>query len=366
MKNEDKNVDFLSGNEVQSFLPKFANEMVPQNVTSIRRKALKSRYRTIVDDYDGAELPSMAIKASASVLEKKENKRPASRVEPKVAPVKKKGLTKKKMAKAEKMLSYMIASVLVLMAVYCGSKVGLWGNENDDVDRQMTEVQDLVVERIVEDRTPVADSFEIQNTANTNQKTDYGKLALVDVDFSKLKKVNADTVAYIKIDGLDVNAPVVQTSDNDYYLEHSFDKSANSAGWIFGDFRNDWTNLKANTIVYGHNRKNYTMFGSLKLILEQNWPAKNKNCFVYVSTETENMVFEMFSAYNIPTTSDYLQNEFDTKEEYGTFLDMLKNRSEVDFEAKPSEDDKIITLSTCYTNTSKTVVHAKLVKSQKK
>ena len=271
---------------------------------------------------------------------------------------------KKKKRSPKRVFSFIFIVIIIFVAVYSATKLGLWHDENEESDRQMTEIQAIITETIVdskEDTTPLTSTMPAEN-----KTTDYSKLSLVDIDFQKLLEVNPDTVAYIKINGLDINAPIVQTTDNDFYLEHSYDKTPNSAGWIFGDYRDDWKELKDNTIVYGHNRRNYAMFGSLKLILEEKWYKNTDNYFIYISTENANMIFQMFSAYNIPTTSDYLQNTFTTKDEYREFLDMLKNRSQVDFGNDVTENDKIITLSTCYTNTSKTVVHAKLIKIQEK
>ena len=228
----------------------------------------------------------------------------------------------------------------------------------------------MVVERIVEpvlDENPISvGTLETPIEPVEEKRIDYSKLSLVDVDFSKLKQVNDETKAYIKIKGLDVSAPVVQTSDNKYYLSHSYDKKYNSAGWIFGDYRNDWDNLKQNTIIYGHNRRNYIMFGSLKKILDQSWYGNKDNHVIYISTENSNMLFQIFSAYTIPTETYYLTNEFDTDEEYQNYLDTVLARSQVQFDVTPMTEDKILTLSTCHTSTTKMVVHAKLIKIQEK
>ena len=85
-----------------------------------------------------------------------------------------------------------------------------------------------------------------------------------------------------------------------------------------------------------------------------------------MSTETENTLWQVFSVYRIPTTSDYLQIKFYSDDEYTRFLEKLKNRSVFDFNTTLTKDDKIITLSTCYNDNDKVVMHAKLIKSEKK
>lgn len=251
-------------------------------------------------------------------------------------------------------------------------RVVLWQRDNVALERELEKVETLVEERIID---PIVEAeSEPDETLEAVEpepeekpaKTDYSHLALVDVDFQKLKEVNPDTQAYIKINNLDVSVPVVQTVDNSYYLSHSFDKKRNAAGWIFGDYRNNWNNLKQNTIIYGHNRTTNVMFGSLKLMYQEKWYKNKDNHFIYISTPNKNMIFQIFSVYDIPTETYYLANEFPTDEMYQEFLDTIKGRSQINFDATPTIEDKLLTLSTCRTSTTKTVVHAKLVRLEEK
>lgn len=89
---------------------------------------------------------------------------------------------------------------------------------------------------------------------------------MINVNFNDLKKTNPDIVGWIKVNGTNINYPFVQSKDNKYYLTHSFNKSYNSAGWVFLDYRNNNTNNK-NTIIYAHGRTDKTMFGTLKKVL---------------------------------------------------------------------------------------------------
>lgn len=358
--------------KVHSDLPKIVGITDVASKSSFQRKALTRRGSkkvdlTDADDYEAAELPTMSSrrKSTTYVLEEKKellNSEVVREVKPK------KSTKKKRVKKSEKIISLLLAFVLCFTAVYCATKVGLWGNENDDSEQQMENVRDLVTEKVVTSDDLENDQLQnlVVHPSSEGERIDYSKLSVVDVDFSKLKKVNSDTVSYIKIDGLDISAPIVQTVDNEFYLNHSYDRTPNSAGWIFGDFRNDWNELNDNTIIYGHNRRNYAMFGSLKLILEEKWRQERDEYLIYVSTDKANMVFQMFSAYTIDTENYYLLNKFENDEEKLDFFNTLASRSQVDFGTSIGREDKIITLSTCHTNTSKTVVHAKLVKMQMK
>lgn len=188
---------------------------------------------------------------------------------------------------------------------------------------------------------------------------------MINVNFNDLKKTNPDIVGWIKVNGTNINYPFVQSKDNKYYLTHSFNKSYNSAGWVFLDYRNNNTNNK-NTIIYAHGRTDKTMFGTLKKVLNNRWLNNTNNYVIKISTETENSLWQIFSIYHIPTTSDYLQTDFYNDTEYQNFLDMIKNRSNHRFNTNVGSNDNILTLSTCYNDNDKMVVHAKLIKRTKK
>ena len=153
--------------------------------------------------------------------------------------------------------------------------------------------------------------------------------------------------------------------DNKYYLNHAFDGSSNSAGWIYADYRNNMVDFDKNTIIYGHGRIDTTMFGSLKNILSSNWYDNKDNHIIKLSTEYENTLWQVFSVYTIEAESYYITTEFYSDEQYQTFLDTLKARSAVEFSADVNINDKILTLSTCKDNFgTRVVMHAKLIKKE--
>lgn len=216
----------------------------------------------------------------------------------------------------------------------------------------------------------VADTYEISEKSydneviiNKNEKDiyfDYMNLKFIDVDINKLKTFNPDTIGFIKVMGTNINYPFVQTKDNDYYLNRSYDKTYNNAGWIFLDYRNNEFNDK-NTIIYGHGRINGTMFGSLKDTLKSSWQNNKDNYIIKISTEKENSIWQIFSVYKIATTSDYLQTTFNDNE-FESFINLIKGRSSYNFETNVTNEDKVLTLSTCYNDNDKMVVHAQLIK----
>lgn len=246
---------------------------------------------------------------------------------------------------------------LVMLIVFLFSliKVIMWIIDNNNTND--------IIKKVANTYEINEKSYDNEVIINENEKDiyfDYMKLKFIDVDINKLKTFNPDTIGFIKVMGTNINYPFVQTIDNDYYLNRSYDKTYNNAGWIFLDYRNNEFNDK-NTIIYGHGRINGTMFGSLKDTLKSSWQNNKDNYIIKVSTEKENSIWQIFSVYKIATTSDYLQTTF-SDNEFESFISLIKGRSSYNFETNVTNEDKVLTLSTCYNDNDKMVVHAKLIK----
>lgn len=181
--------------------------------------------------------------------------------------------------------------------------------------------------------------------------------------FSTLQEINKDTVGWLTVNNTRIDYPVVQAKDNDYYLRRDYYQNKNRHGWIFMDYRNNPDELNENTIIYGHNLANQTMFGTLRYALNSYWYKKSANQIITFNTPNENMKFQIFSIYTIPTTNDYLDITFPTTDAYQTYIDLVKGRSIYDFNIEVTTGDKILTLSTCANgNDKRLVIHAKLIK----
>ena len=208
----------------------------------------------------------------------------------------------------------------------------------------------------------------IENKKSTTILKDVKQTIIVDendkytVDFAKLKDINQDTVGWIRVPGTEVDYPVVKTTNNDYYINHSFDKTYNGAGWIFMDYKNSSELKDKNTVIYGHNRKNDSMFGTLKYVLNANWYNNDENKYVHYITEDEDIKYEVFSVYKIEVEDYYITTSFNTTKDYEHFINTIKSRSVKDFAVNVTTMDKILTLSTCADNNNyRVVLHAKRV-----
>ena len=201
------------------------------------------------------------------------------------------------------------------------------------------------------------------NTNSTNQvNTNY-----INADLNYYQQINNETVAWLKVNNTNINYPVVKHKDNNYYLEHDFYKRKTINGWIFADYRDNFDEYNNNTIIYGHNLVNRTMFGQIPYMLRKSWFNNQNSQYIKLSSKKNNTIWQIFSVYKISPTTDYLQSKFNSLDEYEKFLKKIKNRSQQKFDVALNYTDKIITLSTCDDiGTSRIAVHAKLIKIEQK
>ena len=239
----------------------------------------------------------------------------------------------------KKIILYGLLLISFIGLIFSSYKIICWY-----IDNQKTQEQIEKVEKFIE---------EIPKTNSKDSN--------ITVDFSSLLKENKEVKGWVQIPNTNINYPFVQHSDNSYYLTHSFDNSYNNAGWIFLDYRNSIELLDTNTIIYGHGRVDGTMFGSLKNILTEEWLNDSNNYKIRIYLPENTYTYEIFSAYHVNTTDDYLKTNFNSIEEYEEFLNLIKNRSTYSFPTNVTTNDKIITLSTCYNDKEKMVVHGKLI-----
>ena len=151
------------------------------------------------------------------------------------------------MKKKGKIFIFIIQIILIAVIIFSGIKIIEWIKSNKKNKEIMSEIKENIV----------------MNDGTNSNDEEYR------VDFEKLKQKNPDTIAWIKVNGTDIDFPVVKGIDNSYYLTHNFNKEKNKAGWIFADYRNKFDGTDKNIIIYGHNMKDGSMFASLKNIIKE-------------------------------------------------------------------------------------------------
>ena len=171
------------------------------------------------------------------------------------------------------------------------------------------------------------------------------------IDFDKLhREVSEDIYAWIYIPNTNVDYPVFQhPTDNAYYLEHNVDGSEGYPGCIYTENYNSKDFSDPQTVIYGHNMRDGTMFSDLHKYEDEQFFDENKYVFIY--TEETVYVYKIFAAYQTNNAHQLLNYDFSRKE---NLLNYLENVRALESELKLfdddvvfSDDDKVLTLSTC-------------------
>lgn len=168
--------------------------------------------------------------------------------------------------------------------------------------------------------------------------------APIEVDFDMLREESVNIVGWLYCEDTLLNLPVAQAGDNDYYLRRLLDGTGNNSGTLFADYRNDRRFSDRNTIIYGHNMRNGTMFGSLRNYADQAY--YDEHPVMWLLTPTDQYKLELVAGFTTPAVSDTYSIP-ETDEE---MLELVKNaRENSTFQAdlELSETDRYVTLSTC-------------------
>ncbi len=209
------------------------------------------------------------------------------------------------------------------------------------------------------------------------------------IDFEGLREINPDIVGWIEMEAIDVFYPVMQARDNEYYLYRTFKKVNNKAGSLFVDYRNRPDFEDKNTIIYGHNMKNGSMFGQLKEFLERPAQAEapaedletdtaapsgedeqlcayDRSPYFWIYTPEYIYQYEIYSVAEVDEHSKDYQREFETEEAYQKFIDRTVGQSRYETGVAVSVTDTVVTLSTCTAaHEERLIVQGKRIKTYK-
>lgn len=183
----------------------------------------------------------------------------------------------------------------------------------------------------------------------------------IDVKYDELKGINDDFQGWLYYEPLEISYPVVRGDDNDYYTKYTFENEKNSSGAIFMDFLNKSDYSDYNTIIYGHNMRNGTMFGSMKKLLDDQ-KIVEENPYFYIFTEDAAYMYEIFAVY-ITTADSMTYDLISNEEEQGEYINYIKGKANYLSDKEVTGADKIVTLSTCHGlhSNNRTVVHGVLI-----
>ncbi len=165
------------------------------------------------------------------------------------------------------------------------------------------------------------------------------------VNLTALREVNPDIIGWILVPETRINYPIMYAEDNDYYLNHTWEKEANAVGSIFLECRNSTDLTDYNTIIYGHNRTDGSMFADLRKF-SADWNYQ-RSPYVYIVTDDGVFRYEIFSSYQAPVDSFTYGLSFNEGKTRANFLIQSKEASRVNTDVYPEINDRILTLSTC-------------------
>ncbi|MEG0574635.1 MAG: class B sortase [Erysipelotrichaceae bacterium] len=195
--------------------------------------------------------------------------------------------------------------------------------------------------------------------------TDIKKNAKFKVDFKKLSEINPDVVAWIVVPDTDISYPIVQGKDNDYYLNHTFEKRENYAGAIFNDYAASPNYSDLNTFIYGHNIKHGTMFSDVQKFKDQAFFEAHP--YLYIFTPEKKYKCDIMSMYSTDASSDSYINGYTSWDGFSNYVNLIKSKAMYARDVAFGEGDHMITLSTCsyerggVASDARYLLHAKLV-----
>lgn len=179
----------------------------------------------------------------------------------------------------------------------------------------------------------------------------------VDIDLEGIQQVNSDVVGWIRFDNIEIlSYPILYSGDDEKYLRTDIYGNATTAGCIFLEGANSPDFNDSHTIVYGHNMRNLSMFGSLKKYKEEGFYQKNPYFTIY--TEEYAYRYQIFAFRDVPETSSVYTIGYGSDETFQAFINELIRGSYEDTGVDVAMHDKIVTLSTCSTAGNRFVVHA--------
>ncbi len=184
------------------------------------------------------------------------------------------------------------------------------------------------------------------------------------LDFNALRERCPDVVAWIRSEGTPLNYPIVQGRDNDFYLSHLPDGSKNGLGSIFMDFRSQAVFTDPNTLIYGHETKSGSMFGSLKQYRDPQFYLDHPTLSIY--TQEKDYTLQLIAGYVVNSTYEVPPMAFLGEEEFSAYITDIQNRSVFSAQVPVNMEDRLVSLCTCdySVKNGRLVLVGKLVEAQ--
>ena len=165
-------------------------------------------------------------------------------------------------------------------------------------------INETLVEQTIDNKVSKIDDEHKDEAENESQTENLETKNEKILKLEALQKINSEIVALLEIEDTDINYPVLQTKDNNYYMKHNYKKEYSINGSIFLDKDYLWDPPSSNLLIYGHNNKNGTMFQSLLKYKDKNYYTSHP--YIKFTTNAESSIFEIFAVFE---SRVYLKSE---------------------------------------------------------
>lgn len=241
-----------------------------------------------------------------------------------------------------KLISFVLLVLFVGIGVFAGWKIYEQKSEYQSGESAYDDLGQYV--RIPDPVTSDIDEPNPPSEPGEEESCEVDDTVWPEIDFVALQVINPDIVAWLYIEGTEINYPVVQGADNEYYLQHLFDGTYNRSGCLFLDSRNTNDFSDTHSIIYGHHMKNGKMFAVLDGYKKQEF--YDEHPVALLLTPNDNFKLQFFAGYVANVQEDAWQLGF-TLQGFEDWLAASVEKSCFESSVVPAVTDKIVTLSTC-------------------
>lgn len=266
--------------------------------------------------------------------------------------------TRSRQRSRKKRFGIVVFSFFLIVFMFSAYKVLSNARENDKAESDYSELQALMRQAEYEN-TVVATKNEAEPAVTNETGLNVSeKPAVADaeppiiiqrqkisMDFSALKEINPDIIGWIRAEGTNIDYPIAQTDNNEYYLSHLYNKDWNSSGTIFADYRNADNFSDRNTVLYGHHMKNGTMFNALEEYKDQDFYDVNPTMTLF--TPDGDYIIELICGTVEDGNYQFVKFDFDGEESFIKYIEGFRSRSTFVSDVEIQPGDRIVSLCTC-------------------
>lgn len=230
----------------------------------------------------------------------------------------------------------------LIVFVVCAAYLGVYSYNSKRAIEHFDELEQIVQTQKLDENGKVVD-YEVNSD---------GKL----IRYLSLSERNSDMVGWLSIENTELNYPVMQqANNNDFYLNHNFDKAKQSGGLPTLDYECDIQKPSDNVVIYGHNMRNGSVFATLTKYKKEGFWEEHST--IVLDTLYEHREYQIMSVFNtkVGSTKEFKYHHFVetfAEEEFAAYVSMVKELSLYETGVDAQFGDNLLTLSTCSYGTS--------------